>query len=89
MCEKSYAFFRHESCEVFLSVKTYHCDVCDSLIFFENTQCLSCRSALAYLPSHSTMVSLGKDGELWNRLGIKGATATIQALPELRGTWGL
>jgi hypothetical protein len=71
LCEKSYVFFRYEWCEVFPSVKTYHCDVCDSLIFFENTQCLSCRSALAYLPSHSTMVSLGKDGELWKRLGIK------------------
>ncbi|MGK0189221.1 MAG: hypothetical protein ACI9R3_005038 [Verrucomicrobiales bacterium] len=31
-------------------MKTFHCDACDGLVFFENTDCLTCGAKLAYLP---------------------------------------
>ena len=31
-------------------MKTFHCDGCGGLVFFENTLCLSCGHSLAYMP---------------------------------------
>jgi hypothetical protein len=47
-------------------VKTFHCGVCQSLIFFENSRCLRCGSQLAYVAGRSELLSLreGNDG-LW------------------------
>ena len=49
-----------------IEVKTFHCGVCQSLIFFENTQCLNCAAQLAYVPSETALLALseGRDG-LW------------------------
>jgi hypothetical protein len=51
-------------CEMFM--KTFHCGVCQSLIFFENSQCLHCGSALAFVDEHAELISIsqGEDG-LW------------------------
>jgi len=47
-------------------MKVFHCDHCPNLVFFENTQCLSCGHALAFLPDVSDMGSLEPmDGGLW------------------------
>jgi hypothetical protein len=49
-----------------IEVKTFHCGVCQSLIFFENSHCLNCAAQLAYVPTESALLALseGKDG-LW------------------------
>jgi len=51
-------------------VKTFHCSNCQSLIFFENVQCLNCGHALAYLPELGIMAAMqaGPDG-LWHAQG--------------------
>src|ERR1044072_2001563 len=48
------------------SMKIFHCDHCDNLIFFENFQCMACNHQLAYLPDLGVIGSLdrGNDG-LW------------------------
>lgn len=47
-------------------MKTFHCGVCQSLIFFENSRCLHCGSQLAYVAGELALLSLseGRDG-LW------------------------
>jgi hypothetical protein len=39
-------------------VKTFHCTVCQALVFFENTKCLNCGHGLAYLPDREEMTAL-------------------------------
>jgi hypothetical protein len=38
-------------------MKTFHCDRCGQLVFFENTLCLSCGYGLVYLPDTDIMVA--------------------------------
>jgi hypothetical protein len=47
-------------------MKVFHCDHCPSLVFFENTQCLSCGHALAFLSDVADLGSLESiDDGLW------------------------
>jgi len=48
-------------------MKVFHCDHCDNLVFFENSQCVRCKHPLAYLPDLGVTGSLdqGKDG-VWH-----------------------
>jgi hypothetical protein len=39
-------------------MKAFHCDHCQNLAFFENTQCTRCHRLLAYLPDLKAMASL-------------------------------
>lgn len=39
-------------------MKSFRCQACSQLIFFENGQCLRCRSLLGYLPNSFTMTAL-------------------------------
>jgi hypothetical protein len=39
-------------------MKTFHCNHCDHLLFFENTTCLGCGRQVAYLPDVALMSSL-------------------------------
>ena len=39
-------------------MKTFHCTVCQALVFFENTKCLNCGHGLAYLPDREEMWAL-------------------------------
>src|SRR5438105_15772684 len=39
-------------------MKIFHCDQCQNLLFFENTACVKCGRALAYLPDAAEMCSL-------------------------------
>jgi hypothetical protein len=47
-------------------VRIFHCDHCDNLVFFENSECLNCGNKLGYLPDLGFMASLHPAGaELW------------------------
>ena len=47
-------------------MKVFHCDHCRQLVFFENSQCVSCGHWLAYLPDARCMGSLDQDDRgLW------------------------
>ncbi len=47
-------------------MKIFHCDHCDQLVFFENTQCVSCGHLLAFLPDLFEIGSLEAAGQqLW------------------------
>jgi len=39
-------------------VRVFHCDHCESLVFFENTTCVTCGHRLAYLPDLTLVGSL-------------------------------
>jgi hypothetical protein len=43
-------------------LKVFHCDHCGQLLFFENTECLSCHHLVAYLPDVRRVSSLDEDG---------------------------
>ena len=47
-------------------MKTFHCGVCQSLIYFDNYRCLNCGSQLAYVAGRLELLALseGRDG-LW------------------------
>jgi hypothetical protein len=42
-------------------MKIFHCDHCGHLLFFENTQCVSCGRRVAYLPDLQLVASLTED----------------------------
>jgi hypothetical protein len=47
-------------------MKIFHCDHCGQLLFFENTECVSCHHRVAYLPDLQLVGSLDPDGaEKW------------------------
>ena len=47
-------------------MKLFHCSSCDQLVYFENTQCVNCGSALAYLPEQGEVRALQAAGDgLW------------------------
>ena len=43
-------------------MKIFHCDHCGHLLFFENTECVSCRHRVAFLPDLRLVGSLDPDG---------------------------
>ena len=44
-------------------MKTFHCDSCSALVYFENTSCLNCGAALAYLPDAAEVQALNPTEE--------------------------
>jgi hypothetical protein len=44
-------------------MKTFHCDECQNLVFFENNRCLNCGHALAYLPDQTTMAAVPQNSD--------------------------
>ena len=44
-------------------MKIFHCDHCGQLLFFENTECVSCGHRVAYLPDLQLVGSLDPDGD--------------------------
>jgi hypothetical protein len=44
-------------------MKIFHCGNCDLLVFFENTSCVNCGHALAYLPDETDIATLLADGD--------------------------
>src|SRR5471030_3271847 len=43
-------------------MRIFHCDHCGQLLFFENTECVSCGHRVAYLPDLQLVASLDPDG---------------------------
>ena len=59
-------------------MKTFDCDHCGQPLFFENVQCLRCRSALAFLPDRLALAAIEPvpgDAGLWRRRAGHGGTA--------------
>lgn len=52
-------------------MKTFHCNHCQALIFFESTRCLNCDHLLAYAPTLGRVVALERAGaeEQWQLAG--------------------
>lgn len=49
-------------------MKTFHCDACDALAFFENVRCLNCSEVLAFVPAVLDISTLRPASqELWTR----------------------
>jgi len=52
-------------------MRTFRCDNCGRPLFFENVQCLTCGSALAFLPDRLALCAVepvpGDDQRLWQR----------------------
>jgi hypothetical protein len=44
-------------------MKTFHCQYCGHLLFFENVQCLQCESDVAFLPDRMNMAAIEPAGE--------------------------
>ncbi len=44
-------------------MKAFHCDVCGSLLFFENVQCIKCGHALGFAPDFLDLTALEPTGE--------------------------
>ena len=44
-------------------MKIFHCSQCEQLVFFENTLCVNCGKALAYLPDRKEMGTLEPLGD--------------------------
>lgn len=59
-------------------MKVFHCDHCHALVFFENSHCVSCGHALAFLPDLGAMGSLERSGE-------QDRQQWISPMPQARG----
>ncbi len=59
-------------------MKTFHCDHCGHLLFFENTLCLRCGRLVAYLPDLAIVGSLDpdRDRDTW-RSPLAAATGRV------------
>ena len=55
-------------------MRVFRCSVCDQLVFFDNSVCLQCGTALGYLPDERSLVSLMPTGDgAWTRIGGDGS----------------
>lgn len=51
-------------------MKTFHCDRCQQLVFFENVRCERCAALLGYVPQSGEISAFEDAGDgLWRRLG--------------------
>lgn len=60
-------------------MKTFYCDSCGSLVFFENVSCLKCGHELGFLPDILDLSSLEKAGENWRALSAAGRDRLYRA----------
>ena len=50
-------------------MKAFHCDICGSLVFFENVRCLKCNHALGFLPQLIDLSAIDStENGLWRAL---------------------
>ena len=53
-------------------MKIFHCESCDQVVYFENTQCLNCGATLGFLPDCFRMSALEPAGDdLWRPLSSR------------------
>jgi len=59
-------FISNKSCaRKSLKMRTFYCDRCGSLVFFENFQCVKCESRLGFAPDALDLLTLDPDGANW------------------------
>jgi hypothetical protein len=62
-------------------MKTFHCNACQALVFFENTLCLTCGHTLAFVPGQMSLLSLEERGETeWVPVDSQGETGQVYRL---------
>jgi hypothetical protein len=62
-------------------MKTFHCDHCQQLVFFENVHCVRCERPLAFMSDCADMVSLESAGAgVWRTSSARQAEAESRAL---------
>ena len=44
-------------------MKTFHCNRCGNLVFFENVECERCRATLGFIPTLSQIAAFDGDDE--------------------------
>jgi hypothetical protein len=67
-------------------MRVFRCSVCDQLVFFENSVCLQCGTALGYLPEERSLVSLTPNGDgTWTRVDGDGSILRNCANLQLAG----
>jgi hypothetical protein len=67
-------------------MRVFRCSVCDQLVFFDNSVCLRCGTALGYLPAERALVSLTPTGDgAWTRIGGDGSQLRNCANLQLAG----
>jgi hypothetical protein len=65
-------------------MKTFHCDVCDNLVYFENVRCESCGHELAFVPALGSVTAIAAgDAGLWRRALPAGKAVPADA-PQYR-----
>jgi len=53
-------------------VNIFHCQSCDQVVFFENTQCMTCGAVLGFLPERLLMSALEPaGGDRWRPPGLR------------------
>jgi hypothetical protein len=60
-------------------MRNFHCDTCDNLVFFENSECLECGRKLGFLPDLGLMTSLEPAGnDVWSSPATKAGARTYR-----------
>jgi hypothetical protein len=60
-------------------MKIFHCDHCRQLVFYENTRCVNCGHALAYLPERAVIGSLEQtSANLWRSPAVEAKGRTYR-----------
>jgi hypothetical protein len=57
------------------AMKTFYCDACGNLVFFENTSCVNCGKALGFLPDVLDLSAMAPEAEGHERALAKRAQA--------------
>jgi hypothetical protein len=66
-------------------MKTFHCDSCGALVYFENVSCVQCGHALGFLPDIMDLAALKPaEGDLW--ISLAEASAGRRFRPCANGT---
>src|SRR5262245_10308062 len=60
-------------------MKVFHCSHCENLVFFENSLCVRCGNALAYLPDLGIVGSIALSGDgFWHSPSAEGNGITYR-----------
>ncbi len=71
-------------------MKTFHCNRCGNLVFFENVTCERCNATLGFLPDISQIAAFEGDDEAgWRSLQPDTAGTLYRRLPQLSRGGGL
>jgi uncharacterized OB-fold protein len=49
------------------TLSAFRCDVCGAELFFENSVCVTCGSAVGYSREHGTVIAVSENHPIWRR----------------------